>query len=161
VGIALRLDLNVTTLYSHVVRTIATEQNQTCTSCCNPNRFASARDSKQCCPGITRMQWTAAMNTMTSNAQQLSLQEDNTTTRQPRHFVIHDYHDHAQEDDPCRTNVGTHRRSMSCTLFPMKLHEVLQDVEGAGMGHIVSWAPHGRCFFIYRPQEFVTKVLPR
>jgi HSF-type DNA-binding len=101
------------------------------------------------------------MTTTTSIDQQSSLQGGKTTTQHPRHFVIHDYHDHAQEDDPSSTIVGSHRRGMSCTLFPMKLHEVLEEVEGAGMGHVVSWAPHGRCFFIYQPQEFVAKVLPR
>jgi HSF-type DNA-binding len=99
--------------------------------------------------------------TMTSKAKQQSLHGGKKSTEHQRHFVIHDYHDHAQEDDPSTSFDGAHQRGMPCTLFPMKLHEILEYMEDAGMNQVACWAPHGRCFFINRPQEFVANVLPR
>jgi HSF-type DNA-binding len=83
-----------------------------------------------------------------------------------RHFVVHDYHDHSQEDQCCGTSsTMSHHEcyitSSAMTLFPMKLHTVLRDIENDRMEHIVSWAPHGRCFLIHKPKEFVSQVLPR
>jgi HSF-type DNA-binding len=45
--------------------------------------------------------------------------------------------------------------------FPTKLHQCLTELEHAGLGHIASFQPHGRCFLVHRPEEFVQKVLPR
>jgi HSF-type DNA-binding len=74
-----------------------------------------------------------------------------------RHFVVHEYRDHAHEDPICTSNIEIG----ATTLFPMKLHQVLDEIERDNMEHIISWAPHGRCFRIHQPQEFVAKVLPR
>jgi HSF-type DNA-binding len=90
-----------------------------------------------------------------------------TAKNHVRHFVVHDYHDHSQEKVPCccDSRVALHQGccifSAATTLFPMKLHIVLQDVANERMEHIVSWAPHGRCFLVHKPQEFVDKILPR
>jgi HSF-type DNA-binding len=84
-----------------------------------------------------------------------------------RHFVVHTYHDHSQEEDPCCCNStlvphqGCCMSSNATTLFPLKLHTLLRDIENDQMDQIVSWAPHGRCFFIHKPQKFVNQVLPR
>jgi HSF-type DNA-binding len=85
---------------------------------------------------------------------------DETANKRPRHFVVHDYHDHAQEEDQS-SSITSSRIGCSNTLFPMKLHQIFDDIEKDGLTHIASWAPHGRCFFILRPKEFVDKVLPR
>jgi HSF-type DNA-binding len=45
--------------------------------------------------------------------------------------------------------------------FPTKLHQCLTELERAGLGHIASFQPHGRCFLVHRQEEFVQKVLPR
>lgn len=45
--------------------------------------------------------------------------------------------------------------------FPWKLHDMLDAVEKEGLEHIVSWQPHGRSFTVYKPREFVDKVLKR
>ncbi|KAL7460467.1 hypothetical protein ACHAXS_000919 [Conticribra weissflogii] len=43
--------------------------------------------------------------------------------------------------------------------FPVKLHLVISISEREGFGDIISWQPHGRCFHVHKPQEFVDKVL--
>lgn len=45
-------------------------------------------------------------------------------------------------------------------LFPVKLFSILQSVTEDKMNHIVSWQPHGRCFMMHRPQDFVKVALP-
>jgi HSF-type DNA-binding len=81
-----------------------------------------------------------------------------TAKNHTRHFVVHEYHDHAQDKDPTCTMTG---EIGATTLFPMKLHKVLDDIERDNMEHIISWAAHGRCFMIHRPLEFVAQVLPK
>eukprot|EP00549_Striatella_unipunctata_P011752 CAMPEP_0118686898 /NCGR_PEP_ID=MMETSP0800-20121206/8075_1 /TAXON_ID=210618 ORGANISM="Striatella unipunctata, Strain CCMP2910" /NCGR_SAMPLE_ID=MMETSP0800 /ASSEMBLY_ACC=CAM_ASM_000638 /LENGTH=406 /DNA_ID=CAMNT_0006584007 /DNA_START=601 /DNA_END=1821 /DNA_ORIENTATION=+ len=44
--------------------------------------------------------------------------------------------------------------------FPLKLHEMLGQVERAGMSDIVSWKPHGRCFMVHKSDLFVKHILP-
>ena len=44
--------------------------------------------------------------------------------------------------------------------FPEKLFEMLASVEKEGFSPIVSWQPHGRCFVVHNPKEFVSKVMP-
>lgn len=77
-----------------------------------------------------------------------------------RHITVqHHYHDHShdnradyQEEHPARGGVTTP--------FPLKLHEMLIATAAEGMGDIVSWQPHGRCFLVHKPKEFVD-LLPR
>jgi hypothetical protein len=45
--------------------------------------------------------------------------------------------------------------------FPVKLCNMLKGVEQEGLEHIVSWQPHGRCFMVHRPKEFVEDIMPR
>jgi hypothetical protein len=73
--------------------------------------------------------------------------------------VVHNYHDHAndneadyQDDRPVRGGVTTP--------FPLKLHDMLVATAAEGMDDIVSWQPHGRCFLVHKPKEFVN-LLPR
>jgi hypothetical protein len=44
--------------------------------------------------------------------------------------------------------------------FPVKLHYMLSDMEADGLDHIVSWQPHGRCFIVHKPADFVAQILP-
>ena len=85
-----------------------------------------------------------------------------------RHFVVHNYHDHAK-DDPDENDLTEQdddgeqkpRRRGGVTIsFPLKLHAVLDQVERDGLSSIVSWQPHGRCFVIHKPKEFVDHVMP-
>lgn len=105
-----------------------------------------------------------------------------TAKNNDRHFVVHEYHDHAfdaddscdQEDDTYNSNDNTtaaaastneehHRRRRGgvTASFPMKLHEVLDQVVEDGLDHIISWQTHGRCFVIHKPKEFVEWVMPK
>jgi hypothetical protein len=85
-----------------------------------------------------------------------------TAKQNDRHFVVHNYHDHSfdpdenDEDDDSRSR----RRGGVTISFPMKLHAVLDQVEVDGLAHVVSWSPHGRCFVIHEPKEFVDHVMP-
>jgi hypothetical protein len=45
--------------------------------------------------------------------------------------------------------------------FPVKLCNMLKGVEQEGLEHIVSWQPHGRCFMVHQPKEFVEDIMPR
>ena len=45
--------------------------------------------------------------------------------------------------------------------FPWRLHEMLQTVEEEGLEDVVGWAVHGRAFTVYKPKEFVDRVLVR
>jgi hypothetical protein len=45
--------------------------------------------------------------------------------------------------------------------FPWRLHEMLEAATREGMEDIVSWQPHGRSFTVYKPKEFVGKILQR
>ncbi|CAB9520026.1 Heat stress transcription factor [Seminavis robusta] len=44
--------------------------------------------------------------------------------------------------------------------FPDKLHKLLDQVEADGLGHVISWQPHGRCFVVHKPKVFVD-LLPK
>lgn len=89
-----------------------------------------------------------------------------TAKNHDRHFVVHNYHDHALDTDDVdchETSEDAHlrRRGGVSIAFPLKLHSVLDQVEADGLGHIVSWQGHGRAFMIHNPKEFVDHVMPR
>jgi hypothetical protein len=44
--------------------------------------------------------------------------------------------------------------------FPIKLHQMLQEVRQQGKAHIVSWHPDGRSFRVHDQAKFVELVLP-
>jgi len=90
-----------------------------------------------------------------------------TAKMNDRHFVKHDYHDHANDADDetepqsDESHHDQRRRGGVAIAFPLKLHAVLLQVEVDGLSHIVSWQPHGRCFVIHKPKEFVDLVMPQ
>jgi len=75
------------------------------------------------------------------------------------HIIVqHNYHDHA--NDPSSMYSEEHPvRGGVTTPFPLKLHEMLDRVVKDSLESIVSWQPHGRCFVVHKPQEFV-ELLP-
>jgi hypothetical protein len=85
-----------------------------------------------------------------------------TAKMNDRHFVQHDYHDHANDRDEEVESEEEHhhRRGGVAVAFPLKLHAVLDQVEVDGLSHVISWQPHGRCFVIHDPKEFVDHVMP-
>lgn len=89
-----------------------------------------------------------------------------TAKMNDRHFVVHNYHDHAYdvdehdvEDDISEEEQP--RRGGVSIAFPVKLHAVLDQVEVDGLADVVSWQPHGRCFVVHKPKEFVGYVMPK
>jgi len=89
-----------------------------------------------------------------------------TAKNHDRHFVVHNYHDHALDPDEKEYEESTddaqmRRRGGVSVAFPLKLHSVLDQVEADGLAHVVSWQGHGRAFLIHNPKEFVDHVMPR
>lgn len=77
---------------------------------------------------------------------------------QKRHLVKHQYHDHAFDDSSAKSKKPRRGpRGGVTTPFPVKLHNLLQENLH---DKIISWQPHGRCFLLRRPKEFVTEVMP-
>lgn len=91
------------------------------------------------------------------------LRTSKTAKQFDRHFVQHDYHDHAHDKDMGRkVQLPPQRQRGGVALsFPMKLHSVLDQVEQDGYADCISWQPHGRCFVIHKPKDFVEEVMPR
>lgn len=89
-----------------------------------------------------------------------------TAKQNERHFVVHNYHDHAFDFDKCdqvvvqQEDPNQRRRGGVSLPFPVKLHAVLEQVEADGFGHVVSWMPHGRSFVIHDSKEFVDRIMP-
>jgi hypothetical protein len=93
-----------------------------------------------------------------------------TAKMNDRHFVVHNYHDHAydpvdfdegEEDHSSSQDEGQRRRGGVAVAFPLKLHAVLDQVEADGLAHVVSWQAHGRCFVVHKPKEFVDHIMPK
>ena len=87
-----------------------------------------------------------------------------TAKQNDRHFVVHNYHDHANdpdENDVADSDEPHRRRGGVSVAFPVKLHAVLDQVEADGLAHVISWQHHGRCFVVHKPKEFVEHVMPK
>lgn len=88
-----------------------------------------------------------------------------------RHRVLHNYHDHSQVPFTSENDTNLHfggegderkgPRGGVTVPFPTKLHVMLSKVEDEGLSHIVSWQPHGRCFVVHKPKEFVSEVMSK
>ena len=81
-----------------------------------------------------------------------------TANNHNRRFVVHNYHDHAQD---AKVQLSAADEAALATTFPTKLHELLEQANAAGLSHIVSWKEHGRCFVIHDPKAFATHIMPR
>jgi HSF-type DNA-binding len=94
-----------------------------------------------------------------------------------RHLTTqHDYHDHAADPVAHSTmettssllsskskqdsiSLGpTNNFASTTTPFPMKLYEMIEQMESDGMSHVLSWQPHGRCFLVHEPHVFKKMV---
>mmetsp|Transcript_18068 Transcript_18068/g.32564 ORF Transcript_18068/g.32564 Transcript_18068/m.32564 type:complete len:425 (+) Transcript_18068:327-1601(+) len=130
--------------------------------------------SVEACPGPQQQQQSAAA---ISNNGSVCTSEDQksrpkrrrkpqkpglTAKKNERHFVKHDYHDHAfdSDDSDCEEDEAGKRKPCTTQTFPMKLHSVLEQIEKDGYGDVVGWQPHGRCFCIRKTKEFVEYIMP-
>jgi hypothetical protein len=70
------------------------------------------------------------------------------------------YSDHAA-DQTLDTNLIKYKAKGGVIFpFPVKLHEMLNQIESDGLADVVSWASHGRCLCVHKPKEFVRHVMP-
>mmetsp|Transcript_18708 Transcript_18708/g.32960 ORF Transcript_18708/g.32960 Transcript_18708/m.32960 type:complete len:613 (+) Transcript_18708:265-2103(+) len=60
---------------------------------------------------------------------------------------------------PLEDMVENEKQSRRRKDFPYKLHCMLEEVEKCNQQHIVSWVD-GKSFRVYRPDEFVAKIMP-
>jgi len=110
-----------------------------------------------------------------------------TCEKDKRHFVEHDYHDHANDKEEdyrslegsastahkaggkaiaVDSEYGEEYRALRArggvTIpFPLKLHHMLDTIDNDGYGDVASWQPHGRAFLVHKPSEFVSTVMPK
>ena len=66
------------------------------------------------------------------------------------------HHKHQQEHQHHH-----HHKGGVTTPFPERLHQLLEAVDDEDLMDIVGWQPHGRCFIVHKPKEFVESVMPR
>jgi HSF-type DNA-binding len=79
----------------------------------------------------------------------------------------HEYHDHASDptvelgfsvesSSPPKANASQSPSSNNGKIvpFPIKLFEMIQQLDTDGLAHIISWQPHGRCFLVHQPSTF-------
>lgn len=98
-----------------------------------------------------------------------------------KHYVEHNYHDHARDpfvsneqgtdevanlgdhiddDENAKKKRGGHRGGVAVP-FPEKLHYMLSQMEQNETPDVVNWQPHGRCFIVHKPKEFVEDIMPK
>ncbi|KAL3797689.1 hypothetical protein ACHAW5_002783 [Stephanodiscus triporus] len=83
-----------------------------------------------------------------------------TAKHEERLFVQHNYHDLSSEIDTFFKGYPLPASTPLLSLpFPLKLHRILEDSEAAGLGHIISWQPHGRAFKMLNPTLFAEKIM--
>mmetsp|Transcript_13523 Transcript_13523/g.20593 ORF Transcript_13523/g.20593 Transcript_13523/m.20593 type:complete len:619 (-) Transcript_13523:252-2108(-) len=93
-----------------------------------------------------------------------------TAKKQTRHFVTHNYHDHANDPpgtflDPASMQKGgdslPKKKGGVAEPFPFKMHRVLDQIESEGLAYVIGWQIHGRAFKIYDATAFVNNVMPK
>mmetsp|Transcript_16927 Transcript_16927/g.25129 ORF Transcript_16927/g.25129 Transcript_16927/m.25129 type:complete len:420 (-) Transcript_16927:201-1460(-) len=83
-----------------------------------------------------------------------------------RHYVQHNYHDHAQDELEDVQHKLHKPPKGTKEPFPMKLHKMLTFVDSDessssnSFQDVVSWMPHGRSFCVHKPADFVEKIMP-
>jgi hypothetical protein len=78
-----------------------------------------------------------------------------------RHFVVHNYHDRSHDVIEDLDWLQQQRKGGISVSFPLRLHEMLDQIESDGLAHVISWQPHGRAFLIHNPKEFTSHVMPK
>jgi hypothetical protein len=92
-----------------------------------------------------------------------------TKRNHPHIITQHNYHDHA--NDPAAATIcdssssenlpraHSPARGGTTIPFPVKLYNMLFQVDEEGLSHVISWQPHGRCFVVHDPATF-KQLLP-
>ena len=79
---------------------------------------------------------------------------------QPEAYETADHHDNTCEEECTQRRRGGHRGGVAVP-FPEKLHFMLSQMDPCDTAHIVAWQPHGRCFVVHKPKEFVEDIMPK
>mmetsp|Transcript_16924 Transcript_16924/g.21415 ORF Transcript_16924/g.21415 Transcript_16924/m.21415 type:complete len:345 (-) Transcript_16924:343-1377(-) len=102
---------------------------------------------------------------MTGTTRNLTMNKCNLTRHQYHDYsnVIEDKLDDAAANQcpPSPENSRKVRRGPRggvATPFPVKLHQLLEEGKHSD---IISWQPHGRCFILRKPHEFLIKVMTK
>jgi hypothetical protein len=59
-----------------------------------------------------------------------------------------------------REDFAFHDDSSKSSMFPVRLHDLLSEVERLGWEWIVGWCPHGRSLLVRDQNAFEDKILP-
>eukprot|EP00554_Chaetoceros_debilis_P011459 CAMPEP_0194105586 /NCGR_PEP_ID=MMETSP0150-20130528/5770_1 /TAXON_ID=122233 /ORGANISM="Chaetoceros debilis, Strain MM31A-1" /LENGTH=431 /DNA_ID=CAMNT_0038793505 /DNA_START=294 /DNA_END=1589 /DNA_ORIENTATION=- len=104
------------------------------------------------------------------NIRRESSSSSSSSASKRRHVVQHDYHDHGCDlDESSENNDGKELskkqprkgpRGGVTTPFPVKLHMLLEQNLHENV-NVISWQPHGRCFLLRSPKDFLNSVMPR
>ena len=86
-----------------------------------------------------------------------STREPTSRWKHGHRTVSHIYHDHG---DDMNNGAEPVTRGGVQTPFPVKLHDMLDEIERDGHADVVSWQPHGRCFVVRKPEAFVNRIMP-
>ena len=76
-----------------------------------------------------------------------------------RYFVQHKYVDHSSEIPEIYPTMRK-QRGRSSIPFPLRMHQMLDDLEHGNLTSIASWRCHGRSFIVNNREDFVKKILP-
>ena len=90
--------------------------------------------------------------------------------QQDSNVIEHKYTDHATEvaaalycNPPLKFLSLDSHTPVKCGVtipFPLKLHEMLDQIETDGLASVISWQSHGRCFVVHDPKRFSENVMP-
>lgn len=117
----------------------------------------------------TGIQVSFGLTPVVSHEDLTSLKQDTATTKMIDRIPslcdlsaasISNHNDATSDCDDSSNPEGGVSRGGVPTPFPWKLHDMLEKVDDDGYSHIVSWQPHGRCFAVHKPKEFVETVMP-
>lgn len=76
------------------------------------------------------------------------------------HIIVqHNYHDHSNDSKIALPKENPARGGVTVP-FPIKLHEMLEAISQDGLENVISWQPHGRCFVLRKPKDFI-ELLPK
>mmetsp|Transcript_14756 Transcript_14756/g.28051 ORF Transcript_14756/g.28051 Transcript_14756/m.28051 type:complete len:435 (+) Transcript_14756:81-1385(+) len=115
---------------------------------------SSTSMARRCVPG-------SKQGTKPSSSSLKSRRSTQTAKHFTRHFVQHDYHDHAAEVDTTGYIPIKRKRGGVLQPFPVKLYDVLERLEQEGHDDVIGWQPHGRCFVIRQPKVFVQEFMQK
>ena len=67
--------------------------------------------------------------------------------------------DYMAAGDIMRKTQGVGGCATSDQSFPVRLHYMLNEIEGDGLSDVISWAPHGRCKYCVAMERYVLLML--